>query len=112
MMRRVAPSQPRRLPMKVRPFVALAGVVLLAGVAAARRPPRSWISVDDFTPKAGPPGTQITITGRGFIKQTAVIFDGRPVREDYWDANTIRFQVPEGREDGIIILRQPGARND
>src|SRR6266545_2357218 len=102
--------QPEEI-MRHRATVALAlglAVVLSASLAAARGR-KGWIAVDDFSPKSGPPGTPVTIIGRGFIKQTTVIFDGRPVREDYRDNRTIRFRVPEGREDGVIVLRQPGA---
>src|SRR5262245_64093301 len=79
-----------------------------------KHPPPSQVAltVGGFQPQSGPPGTLVTITGSGFIKQTAVLYNGKKVRAESRDWNTIRFAVPYDADDGVIVLRQPGAWND
>ncbi len=69
-----------------------------------------WVDIYDYQPRSGPPGTLVTITGRGFRPQTKVYLDGRKVNEESWDHATLRFYVPEGAGTATISLRQPPER--
>lgn len=107
--------------MRLRGIVALGvslAVLLPALAARADRPdePRgrgwgrdkSWAEIYDYQPRSGPPGTMVTITGRGFRPQMKVFYGGTKVNEESWDWATIRFYIPDNAGDGDITLRMPG----
>jgi hypothetical protein len=75
-------------------------------------PPQQTLSVSGFAPTSGPVGLKVTISGRGFMAQTKVVFGGRPVATDSISDSAIVFTVPARFKDGGIVLRHPGAAND
>src|SRR5436190_4118857 len=94
---------------------ALATLLVAAAAApsyARRPPPHEAITVDGFNPQSGGVGTRVVITGSGFMKQTKLIFGGRPLEPTEKSESTIVFRVPALAGDGLIVLRHPGAGND
>jgi hypothetical protein len=60
-----------------------------------------------FAPNIAPVGSEITLTGSGFNKATAVSFGSMPVYDFIVDSDTqIRVSVPEGVVDGPISVIQ------
>jgi hypothetical protein len=64
---------------KLSRLLAMSGGVVVAGAlalalastaASAQEPP--WPAIADVSPRSGPPGTQVTITGRNFFPNASV----------------------------------------
>lgn len=68
-------------------------------------------SVTSWAPQAGRVGTQVTIEGTGFTRDTTVLVGGRPVRAVV-GRTRIRFSLPSSFGDGEIRLRALGVAND
>ena len=82
-------------------------------VPPRRRPPRRvGVQVTGFSPRIGPRGTVVTITGRGFAARTKVFVGGRPARRTSYNDTTLIFSVPARTRDGLIVLRHPGVPRD
>ncbi|MFQ5603534.1 MAG: DNRLRE domain-containing protein [bacterium] len=63
-------------------------------------------SISSFTPTAGAPGTEVTITGRHFVSDLQVEFGGRPAAAFVTDSeNQIRAQVPADATSGLVTVR-------
>ncbi len=60
--------------------------------------------VDDFAPKSGLVGSQVTIIGGGFTGVTGVTFKNAPATFLFVDDATIKATVPAGAVDGKIIV--------
>ena len=61
------------------------------------------LAVTGFTPSGGPSGTDVIITGQGFIGATSVTFNGLP--SSIWTVNSatqITARVPPGTSTGLI----------
>ncbi len=62
-------------------------------------------SITSFAPPSGPIGTNVTITGIGFVGATAVAFNGTPaVTFTVNSATQIHATVPAGATDGTITV--------
>ena len=68
------------------------------------------IAVDDWSPKQGAVGTEVTIRGKGFGPRVEVLFGGRRVRGVDVRPGTLTFRVPKGYRDGSIVLRDRRGR--
>jgi uncharacterized repeat protein (TIGR03803 family) len=65
--------------------------------------------IKSFTPTNGPVGTQVTITGSGFIGATKVTFGGVKATSYTVDSGTqITATVPTGAKTGKIAVTTPG----
>jgi uncharacterized repeat protein (TIGR03803 family) len=65
--------------------------------------------ISSFTPKSGPVGTEVTITGSGFIGATKVTFGGVKATSYTVDSGTqITTTVPTGAKTGNIAVTTPG----
>jgi hypothetical protein len=84
-------------------------VPAVAGDKPMARPQPPAASVADFTPKAGGPGTVVTISGRRIGRATAVVFGGREVKLDKVAPRMAVFTVPRVRRNGPteVVLRHP-----
>ncbi len=85
-----------------------------AGTARAQGsgPVAPAMRVDGFSPKAGRPGTRVTITGVGFARGSKVLVGGRAARVSSSSSTRIVFAVPAVDAGGDIVLRVPGVAND
>lgn len=66
--------------------------------------------VTDFWPREGAVGTEVTIKGRRFTRETQVVFGDQPVRTNFRDSNLVTFVVPRSRGGELISLRGAGWR--
>ncbi|WP_164928627.1 FG-GAP-like repeat-containing protein [Gloeobacter violaceus] len=70
------------------------------------------LSIDTFTPRRGPAGTEVTISGSGFAEATAVLFKGnttRAVPADFTVVSDTEIMaiVPTGAVSGRILVKNP-----
>ncbi|MCG8421222.1 MAG: IPT/TIG domain-containing protein [Proteobacteria bacterium] len=107
--------------MKQYSFLLAAGLTLLVATetSAQNRPNevvpirvRPRIAVDDWYPKQGKVGTEITIVGKGFSPNTRVLVGGAPARVTQSRPDTLKFRMPRRYRDGSIALRDPRSRRD
>ena len=64
--------------------------------------------LSSFNPTSGPVGTQVTISGTGFIGATSVTFGGVKATFTVNSATTITATVPSGAVSGKIKITAPG----
>ncbi len=83
-----------------------AGTVASSGVFTVTASPAPVIA--DFTPKKGPAGTQVTITGTHFNNATAVHFNNVAAAFTYVSATVITATVPSGNASGFVKVTTPG----
>jgi MFS family permease len=65
--------------------------------------------VEDVDPTSGPPGTQVTLVGRGFLNVTGVRFNGVPASFAIVDGTRLVATVPAGAGTGPLHLLSPTA---
>ena len=67
--------------------------------------------VDDWSPKQGKVGTEVTIRGAGFTPRVQVFFGGRRARITKVQPGSLTFRVPnKNYRDGEIVLRMGRGR--
>lgn len=71
-------------------------LVLGAGAAEAQRAPRRHapLSVSGFAPTSGPAGTEVTVSGSGFSRQTSVALGARRARVTSFGPGHLTFVIP------------------
>lgn len=86
-------------------------VVRVAGAGEATSPQPFTVQVGttitDFSPRVGPPGSQVTITGTGFSprrEQNRVYLSNTPMRVERSTATEIVVWVPAGAPSGPILV--------
>jgi outer membrane protein assembly factor BamB len=84
-------------------LAALTLVVAFAHPAAADR-----LTISDFTPKSGPTGSTVVISGRGMKRVNAVTFNGVAAKFTVNTARQITATVPAGASTGKFTLIRPG----
>ena len=104
----------RRTSLVIALIAALPLLPYDAGAARAQgaAPAAGAVRVDGFSPKAGRPGTRVTITGVGFARGSKVLVGGRAARVSSSSSTRIVFAVPAVDAGGDIVLRMPGVAND
>lgn len=70
------------------------------------------VVVQEFSPKSGGVGDEVTIEGRGFNQRTRILVGGRPVKPVRVRSTALVFRMPEQYGDGMIVLRHPGVARD
>jgi uncharacterized repeat protein (TIGR03803 family) len=65
------------------------------------------LSISSFTPKKGPAGTKVTITGTDFNGVTAVHFNGVPAAFTYVSPTVITATAPAGNASGFLSVTTP-----
>lgn len=80
--------------------------------AQAARPATAPMRVDGFSPRAGRPGTRVTITGVGFARGSKVLVGGRAAKVSSTSSSKIVVAIPAGAAGGDIVLRVPGVASD
>ncbi|CAA9343470.1 MAG: hypothetical protein AVDCRST_MAG56-8027 [uncultured Cytophagales bacterium] len=85
-----------------------AGTVTSQGVFTVTPSPAPVIA--NFTPKAGPAGTRVTITGTHFNYATAVHFNNVPAAFTYVSATVLTATVPAGNASGFVTVTTPGGK--
>lgn len=72
------------------------------------------VKIDSFVPNAGPPGTEVTITGSGFTGTIAVSFNKSLVRPTTVSDSELEVRVPDGATTGRIAVAtsRGGAQSD
>lgn len=66
------------------------------------------LSVDSFSPSAGQPGTEVTITGSGLSQDgLQVLLAGRPVEHRSVSDSELRLTVPSNAHSGPFVVRVP-----
>ena len=86
---------------------AAAAFVIMAA-APAREPGDPVPLVERVVPQDGPPGTRVTISGRGFLNVTGVVFNGHSA--DFHasaDGRTLTTTVPADATTGPLELLSP-----
>jgi hypothetical protein len=64
--------------------------------------------ISDFTPKTGPEGTQVTITGTGLAGVASITFNGVAAPTvDHQSATSITVEVPHDPGTGVIEVTRP-----
>jgi hypothetical protein len=63
--------------------------------------------ITGFSPAAGPPGTNVTLTGANFLGATAVLLNGLPLQATPTNNSTLQFAVPANATTGPIRLNAP-----
>ena len=61
--------------------------------------------IDGISPTAGPPDTEVTITGSGFGNSGTVAFDGVEAAVVSWSDTTIKVKAPSNAHSGKISVR-------
>lgn len=71
-------------------------------------PPPALPTVSGFFPVAGPPGTNIEVSGSGFVAPVTVSFNGAPAAVTSLAPGLLRATVPNGATSGPIRVTTPG----
>ena len=72
--------------------------------AAPPAPPE----VRDFSPRRGPPGTRVTISGARFAPDARVHYAGRPLQTQVESASALVVQLPKSAKSDVFVVRQKG----
>ncbi|MGA2866789.1 MAG: IPT/TIG domain-containing protein [Verrucomicrobiota bacterium] len=64
-------------------------------------------AITGFSPAAGPPGTNVVLTGANFLGATAVLLNGLPLEVTPTNNSTLQFTVPANATTGPIRLNAP-----
>lgn len=86
----------------------MATVTTRSGSLASKQTFKVLPGITSFLPTSGPVGTQVTITGSGFIGTTSVTFNGAKATFTVNSATKITATVPSGATTGKIKVRTPG----
>ena len=65
--------------------------------------------VEDVSPSSGPPGTQVTLRGRGLANVTGVLFNGAVASFVVVDGTELHATVPQGATSGPLHVLSPTA---
>ncbi|GAB4566065.1 MAG: hypothetical protein Tsb0020_17430 [Haliangiales bacterium] len=68
-------------------------------------PIRRAFEVNDFQPRSGPVGTEVTISGRGFRPSMKVFVGGQRIKPLAMTPESIRLRIPARYGDGRITVR-------
>jgi plastocyanin len=82
-------------------YIAMHGTITVTGAAAMPK-------ISKFTPKSGPVGTKVTITGKNLALATAVTFNGTAAVITSDTATKIVVKVPAGATTGKIEVTDAG----
>ena len=80
-------------------YVAMHGTIIVTGAVAPK--------ISKFTPKTGPVGTKVTITGKNLAMASAVTFNGTAAVITADTATRIVVKVPAGATTGKIVVTDP-----
>lgn len=80
-------------------YVAMHGTIIVTGAVAPK--------ISKFTPKSGPVGTKVTITGKNLAMASAVTFNGTAAVITADTATRIVVKVPAGATTGKIVVTDP-----
>lgn len=64
--------------------------------------------INDFDPKSGAPGTEVTIVGRGFNETTEVRFNDRPASFQIFDDTKLVATCPDTTSGSITVITPAG----
>lgn len=70
--------------------------------------PPSPPEVRDFSPRHGPPGSRVTISGVRFAPDAQVVYAGRRLQTKVEGASTLVVQLPKTAVSDVLIVRQKG----
>ena len=92
--------------MHLRLLLAVAAAALVTPPASAMRPEGSeppWPQIDSISPSAGPPGTEVTITGSYFLPGSIVLVGGVEAKIDRETGRTIVAVVGPHRPGRVSV---------
>lgn len=83
--------------------------VASAGEARSAQPftVQTAVTITDFQPRLGPPGTRVTLTGTGFnpsVRQNRVFMNNVPVRVETATATQLVVSIPANAASGPILV--------
>jgi hypothetical protein len=80
--------------------------VLLLVVLAVALPAAAQVhpTVDRMAPTSGPPGTQVTLVGHGFLRGVAVYLGGVPLPIVRRTPTRLVVRIPEGARSGTLLV--------
>jgi hypothetical protein len=84
--------------------VAPISVTTAAGSGTSSTSFTPTLSITSFTPTSGPPGTSVTIHGRGFTATSTVAFNGTPASATFVSSGELDTAVPAGATSGPITV--------
>jgi hypothetical protein len=105
----VEPVRGRRPGVVARPTVTVRRPEVRSPAFERRMRFRERAVVSNFGPRQGPPGTEVTIRGRGLDRDVALSFGGRELRPRRVTPTAVTFVVPPQSTSGPILFRPRGA---
>ncbi|MCC6556647.1 MAG: IPT/TIG domain-containing protein [Polyangiaceae bacterium] len=106
---------PRKQPGVVDHEVMMPGVPKAVMKSAFRYDAQPAPSITSVSPTRGGTagGTELTITGTGFLRETAVLIDGKPVKlVKLVDKSTLEVKTPPGADNKLVdvVVRNPDGK--